>query len=118
MDNRVLYNRSAEKNLQHAGVNIFSYEKRCRQYVQVLSMRRDAMKRADETMFRYAFSLDVDKEKHQGHDAAVSVVKELNSKCAELGFELIYGGDIDNRQQIGAFACLFTGEPELAELAD
>lgn len=113
-----LYRITSEKRLEQAGIKLSHYERTCKEYVDILDMRREAMRSGDFDMFHYAFSASVDKQKHIAHNRCCETVSLLNAKCVELGCDPIFAGDIHNRQQVGQFACLFSGEPELAMFAD
>ncbi len=113
-----MYNRETEKMLEKEGVNTFAYVSAFKPYVESLKMRREALRSGDESMFRYVFSIPFDREKHEAHNMAVKTVTELNAKCVELGYQPIFSGDLHNRQEIGKFACEFSGEGELAKFAD
>lgn len=113
-----MYNMSAEEAAKKAGLNVFQYEKRCKEYVECLSERARAMRSGDIELFDYVFSFDFDKEKHIAHEKAIEAVRELNAECRRLGLDVIYDGDEKNSKEIGRFVCHFSGEKQLADFAD
>ncbi len=113
-----MYNRDIERKLEEKGVNTFTYLKAFRPYIDALKMRRDALRTGDESLFRYVYSIPFDREKHTAHNAVCEGVSELNAKCIKLGYKPIFSGDLHNRQEVGRFACEFSGESELAKFAD
>lgn len=114
----MLYNKESERLLESKGVNTFTYLRAFKPYVEALAMRRDAIRNGDESLFRYVFSIPFDREKHEAHNAVCKGVEQLNAKCIELGYQPIFSGDLHNRQEVGRFACEFSGEAELAQFAD
>ena len=110
MNITILYNRSAEKAAAQNGVDMSVYERACAPYVQIIKDRAEAQRSGDVDWFFQILS-KTESRKHAAHNAAVSAARAL----AELG---VYTGDINNRQQMGAFACAFCGESALAQYVD
>ena len=87
-------------------------------YVQRISIRREAMEKADAELWQYAMSLSFDKAKHREHDAAIAAVKKLNIQLIAAGEKPVYTGDIANRQDVGRFCCILCGDEASARYVD
>ena len=81
-------------------------------YVNVLSMRAEAFRKADADLYHFAYSIEVDRDKHAGHERAIRAAKKLEELYGSLGF------DTDDRLAVGKFACRFVGKAALQEFAD
>lgn len=81
-------------------------------YVNILSMRAEALRKADAELYHFAYSIEVDRDKHASHEKAVRAAKKLEELYGSLGF------DTNDRQAVGKFACRFVGEAALQEFAD
>lgn len=112
------YNRTAEKAAKAAGINVFNVEQACRPYIDALNERKKAMYSGDTELFQYLFSTEYDREKHEAHNRAVNAIISLNQTCRDHGLEVVFDGDESNRQELGQFACQFTGYYELTSFVD
>lgn len=112
------YNHDAERAAKAAGINLFNVERACRPYVDALNERKKAMYSGDAELFQYLFSSGYDREKHAAHNKAINAIIGLNKACQDHGLEVIFDGDETNRQELGQFACQFTGYYELTSFVD
>jgi len=107
-----IYNRSAERRATERGVDMVAFERLCRPYVDFIVERGEALRSGDDA---YAWSVlsdsNKDRKKHTAHNAVVDAARRL----AQLG---VYTGDVNNRQEMGAFACAFVGESAYAQYVD
>lgn len=107
-----IYDRRAEKVAVEQGVDMVAFERLCRPYVDFIVERGEALRSGDaEYAWRVLSDSNKDRQKHAAHNAAVEATRQL----AKLG---VYTGDLNNRQEVGAFACAFVGESAYAQYVD
>lgn len=101
-----------ENVLNFAPETVKEFYHEFRPYVNILSMRAEALRKQDADLWLFACSNEVDRDKHRFHEQAVRATKKLEELYGSLGF------DTNDRQAVGKFACRFVGEAALQEFAD
>ena len=83
------------------------FEKMAEQYIMVLQLRQEALLKEDAELFKFAYSLEVDHDKHVAHQYFIDHINTINEYRGD-------GSPID----IGRFICHFAGRDDLIPLVD
>lgn len=84
------------------------FEKMAEQYLMVLDMRYESIKKEDVELYDFAFSLPVDREKHLAHQWLLDHFEQV----VEKGYR---GEKVPSL--VGQFICQLMGRPELIPYA-
>lgn len=86
-------------------------------YVEIVLGRAAAMRKQNLELANFYFSIEVDREKHRGHDRAVEAVRKVNFQLIQAGEEPLCSFDNtdDCRAMVGKLCCELAGHPEAVQ---